>query len=97
MTPDLARVLTDADKTALMQAAHRADATGCSCEAVFDTAEQVIRERTAQALYEARDALYRGEGPDAYADADILYGEWLGNRADRLTRPVPSADTEATS
>ena len=40
----------------------------------------------AEALYEARDALYRGEGPDMFEDSDIVYGEWLGNRADSIAR-----------
>lgn len=46
--------------------------------------DALIAEAESQALYDARDALYRGEGPDAYADADIQYGEWLGNRGDQI-------------
>lgn len=38
----------------------------------------------AEALRDARDALYAGEGPDLVVDADIVYGEWVGNRADRV-------------
>lgn len=40
-----------------------------------------IRAIRAETLRDARDALYRGEGPDLYQDADIVYGEWLSNRA----------------
>jgi hypothetical protein len=46
----------------------------------------------AEALYEARDALYRGEGPDMFQDSDIVYGEWLSNRADRAAALTPGAD-----
>jgi len=41
-------------------------------------------EARGEALREARDVLYRGEGPDLVADSDIVYGEWLGNRADQI-------------
>jgi hypothetical protein len=41
-------------------------------------------EAQREALYAARDALYRGEGPDMFEDSDIVYGEWLSNRADAI-------------
>lgn len=43
-----------------------------------------LAEQKAEALREARDDLYAGYGPDLSADSDIVYGEWLGNRADRI-------------
>jgi hypothetical protein len=46
--------------------------------------DYLIREARAEALYAARDALYRGEGPDMFEDSDIVYGEWLSNRADAI-------------
>jgi hypothetical protein len=46
------------------------------------------------ALESARDALYRGEGPDVVADSDIVYGEWLGNRADLLAARAAAGDAD---
>lgn len=43
-----------------------------------------IRAIKAEALRDARDALYRGEGPDLVCDSDVVYGEWLSNRADAI-------------
>jgi hypothetical protein len=57
-----------------------------------------IRAAQAEALEGLRDALYRGEGPDLSADSDIVYGEWIGNRADQIrSRPCSCGSPDTTS
>lgn len=45
-------MLTDEDRTALMQAAHRADVTGCACLPVWDVAAAIVARHVNAALTE---------------------------------------------
>lgn len=54
--------------------------------ALLPVVAEIEAEARAGALRDARDDLYAGYGPDFAADSDIVYGEWLGNRADSIAR-----------